>query len=107
MFRAEYDLEQGKYFESIVAGEFPSHCLSYYPIHEGLIYIKIGTTCGELPFFSATKRTATVITEKKTVAWVLSRRSWESMQKDQPDIAQELLKIALKLTSERMSAITR
>lgn len=40
MFRAEYDLEQGKYFESIVAGEFPSHCLSYYPIHEGLIYIK-------------------------------------------------------------------
>jgi len=107
MFRAEYDLEQGKYFESIVAGKFPSYCSPYYPIHEGLIYIKIGTTCGELPFFSATKRTATVTTEKKAVAWVLSGRSWESMQKVQPDIAKELLEIALKLTSERMSAITR
>jgi len=84
MFRAEYDLEQGKYFESIVAG----------------------TTCGELPFFSATKRTATVTTEKKTVAWVLNKKSWESMQKIQPDIAKELLEISLKLTSERMSAIT-
>ncbi|PWW77051.1 hypothetical protein C7212DRAFT_357461 [Tuber magnatum] len=84
MFRAEYDLEQGKYFESIVAG----------------------TTCGELPFFSATKRTATVIAEKRTVAWVLSRGSWGSMKKMQPDIAKELLEIALKLTSERMSAIT-
>lgn len=84
IFRAEYDLPQGKYYESIVAG----------------------TTCGELPFFSATNRTATVAAEKDCVAWLLGDEKWEELQKGQPDVAQELLRISLKLTSERMSAIT-
>ena len=66
-----------------------------------------GTTCGELPFFSGAKGIATVVTERMTVAWVLSSGSWESMQIVRPDIAKELFEIALKLTSERMSAITR
>ncbi len=84
IFRAEYDLPQGKYYESIVAG----------------------TTCGELPFFSETNRTATVAAEKDCVAWLLDDEKWEELQKGQPDVAQEMLRISLKLTSERMSAIT-
>lgn len=84
VLRADYELPQGRYFESIVAG----------------------TTCGELPFFSNTDRTATVQAETDCVTWLLDRDSWHQLQKKEPDIANELLHISLKLTSERMSAIT-
>ncbi|TVY94402.1 Uncharacterized protein LAWI1_G000153 [Lachnellula willkommii] len=84
ILRADYDLPQGTYFESIVAG----------------------TTCGELPFFSDTSRTATVQAERDCVTWLLDRKNWDKLQKTDPDVARELLMISLKLTSERMSAIT-
>lgn len=84
ILRAEYDLPQGWLFESIVAG----------------------TTCGELPFFSETDRTATCVVERDCVVWVMDRASWERMQREEPDVAQELLRISLKLTSERMGVIT-
>lgn len=84
MLRADYDLEQGQFSESIVAG----------------------TTCGELPFFSDTPRTATVVAEKRSTAWVLDEKNWQKLQKDYPEVAYELMRICLKLTSERLSAIT-
>jgi SulP family sulfate permease len=84
ILRADYELPQGRYFESIVAG----------------------TTCGELPFFSETDRTATVQAERDCVTWLMDRQKWEDLQRVEPDVAQELLRISLKLTSERMSAIT-
>jgi len=84
ILRAEYALEQGSYYESIVAG----------------------TTCGELPFFSETDRTGTVVAEKDCVAWLLSKDRWRELEKALPDVATELLKIGLKLTRERMEAIT-
>ena len=84
ILRAEYDQPQVRYYESIVAG----------------------TTCGELPFFSATRRTASVLAERDSVAWQLDNEKWEELQKKEPDVAQELLRISLKLTSERMSSIT-
>ncbi|KAN0117391.1 sulfate transporter family protein-like protein [Hyaloscypha variabilis] len=84
ILRADYELPQGRYFESIVAG----------------------TTCGELPFFSETDRTATVQAERNCVAWLMDRENWEKLQKADPEVAQEMLRISLKLTSERMSAIT-
>lgn len=84
ILRAEYDLPQGWLVESIVAG----------------------TTCGELPFFSETNRTATCVVERDCVVWMMDKKSWERMQKEEPDVAQELLRISLKLTSERMSVIT-
>jgi len=84
ILRAEYDQPQARYYESIVAG----------------------TTCGELPFFSATRRTASVLAERDSVAWQLDNEKWEELQKKEPDVAQELLRISLKLTSERMSSIT-
>lgn len=86
MLKAEYILPQlGKFSELIVEG----------------------TTCGELPFFSGTKRTSTTSAERDCVTWMLSQEKWEELQRTQPDIAQELLKISLKLTSERMDAITK
>lgn len=85
ILKAEYILPQGQFSELIVAG----------------------TTCGELPFFSGTNRTASTTAERHCVAWMLNREKWVDLQKNQPDIAQELLKISLKLTSERMDAVTK
>lgn len=84
ILRAEYDLPQGRLYESMVAG----------------------TTCGELPFFSETARTATVSAERDSVVWQMDRKSWDALQKAEPDVARELLRISLKLTSERMTSIT-
>ncbi|KAH9206924.1 sulfate transporter family-domain-containing protein [Leptodontidium sp. 2 PMI_412] len=84
VLRADYELPQGHYFESIVAG----------------------TICGELPFFSETDRTATVQAERDCVTWFMDREKWEQLQRADPDVAQEMLRISLKLTCERMSAIT-
>lgn len=85
MLKAKYDFPQGKYSELIVAG----------------------TTCGELPFFSATERTSTTYAEGDCVTWMLDDANWRKMQDEHADISQELLKITLKLTSERMDAITK
>lgn len=84
ILRAEYSLEQGNYHESIVAG----------------------TTCGELPFFSDTERTCSVIAETECVAWLLTPEKWEELQKKDVEVANELLKVGLKLSAERMNAIT-
>ncbi|KAG8533341.1 uncharacterized protein KY384_002124 [Bacidia gigantensis] len=85
ILKARYDLPQGNYSELIVAG----------------------TTCGELPFFSSTARTSTTHAEQDAVMWMLTREQWSRMQEEKPAIAQELLKISLRLTSERMDAITK
>jgi len=85
ILRAEYALDQGTYSELIVSG----------------------TTCGELPFFSGTARTSTTTADTDCTTWVLNESKWERMQNEEPDVAQELLKISLKLTGERMDAITK
>ncbi|EXJ86040.1 hypothetical protein A1O1_06409 [Capronia coronata CBS 617.96] len=84
ILRADYDLPQGKFSELIVAGR----------------------PCGELPFFSQTPRTATMVAEKDCVTWQLDGKRWQEMQAQDADVAQELLVITLKLTKERMDAIT-
>ncbi len=47
-----------------------------------------------------------LLAERDSVAWQLDNEKWEELQKKEPDVAQELLRISLKLTSERMSSIT-
>ncbi|KAJ5730026.1 uncharacterized protein N7483_004534 [Penicillium malachiteum] len=84
MLRCEYDLPQGRYFELVVAGR----------------------PCGELPFFSETRRTATVKAEHECAAWCLSDQKWKALQEAEPRVARELLTVSLKLTTERMDSIT-
>lgn len=84
VLRAEYELPQGNYSELIIAGQ----------------------PYGELPFFSGTERTASMTAEKGCVAWQLTETKWVELQKEQPEIARELLKVCLKLTKERMDVIT-
>ncbi|KAI0858493.1 sulfate transporter family-domain-containing protein [Xylaria cubensis] len=81
---AEYETPQGHLSEPIVQG----------------------TTCGELPFFSETTRTATVRAVKDCVVWVMDTDSWNRLQDEEKDVAQELLRVSLKLTTERMNAMT-
>jgi SulP family sulfate permease len=83
-FRAEYALDQGSFFEVILPG----------------------TTCGELPFFSETDRTGTVAVENESVAWLLTRERFNELEAKEQGVAMELLKVGLKLTKERMDAIT-
>ena len=83
-FRAEYELEQGNFYEVILPG----------------------TTCGELPFFSETDRTGTVAAENDSVAWLLTRERYKELEREHRDVSEELLKVGLKLTKERMDAIT-
>jgi len=82
--RADYETPQGRLSEPIVQG----------------------TTCGELPFFSETDRTATVLAVKDSVLWVMDREGWEKLQAKEPSAAHELLRISLKLTTERLHAMT-
>lgn len=85
VLRVEYDADPAQYTESIVAG----------------------TTCGELPFFSNTPRTGSMVAEKDTTAWVMDRDGWTLIQEKFPDVALELLKLAMKLTTERVQAVTK
>jgi SulP family sulfate permease len=82
--RADHVLEQGSYAERIVAG----------------------TTCGELPFLSGTKRTATASTETEVTAWIMEQDEWDRLWKEEPEVATEILRVGLKLAHERMSSIT-
>lgn len=84
ILRADYETPQGNYYELIVASR----------------------PCGELPFFGETPRTATVRAEDDCVVWFLSREKWEELKEREPKIAQELLRVCLKLTTERMESIT-
>jgi SulP family sulfate permease len=95
MLRAEYRLAQGELYESISAG----------------------TTCGELPFFSETLRTATVAAAVGSVVWALDREDWERLRAWQPEeddaaalpsgreMAQEIYELALRLTVERFTSV--
>ncbi|MCJ1475596.1 hypothetical protein MMC13_004259 [Lambiella insularis] len=85
LLRAEYVLDQGTFSELIVSG----------------------TTCGELPFFSGTTRTSSTTADTDCVTWELNVNKWEEMQQQEPALAREMLTISLKLTSERMDAITK
>lgn len=86
ILRATYDLEQGNLIETIVAG----------------------TVCGELPFLSETKRSARVSAERDCVAWKLDREGWKKIQELEGGdaICAEILRLGLKLTTERMETIT-
>jgi sulfate permease, SulP family len=70
--------------------------------------IVAGTVCGELPFLSETPRSARVSAERDCVAWKMDREGWNKIQKSEGGdaLTAELLKIGLKLTSERMETIT-
>lgn len=85
MIRSVYELETGQLIENIAPG----------------------TVAGELPFFSGTPRTAQLMTAVDSVVWKMDRKSLEKLGQMPGglEIVNELQKICLSLTSERLSAI--
>lgn len=85
MIRATYELETGRLIENIAPG----------------------TVAGELPFLSETPRTAQLVTTLDSVVWKMDRKSFEKLRQMPGglEIVNELQKIGLSLTSERLSAI--
>jgi SulP family sulfate permease len=72
--------------------------------------VTLNVSSQELPagsYPSSPKRTVPLQckAERDCVAWLLDRGDWERLQREEPDVANELLRISLKLTSERMVAI--
>ena len=55
---------------------------------------------------SETERTSSVIAEQDCTAWLLTPEKWGELQNKEPEIAKEMLKVGLKLSVERMNAIT-
>ena len=47
-----------------------------------------------------------MVAEKDSVTWRMDAKAWKEMQRDDPDVANELLVITLRLTKERMDAVT-
>ncbi|ODQ66852.1 hypothetical protein NADFUDRAFT_23559 [Nadsonia fulvescens var. elongata DSM 6958] len=99
--------EPPKGFYVIEKGELKAvYKLQDHNLYETII---TGTTVGELPFFAETNRTATVIAIRDTVVWKLSHEMLDKMkyeEKDGFELANELYKIALKLSAERFEIIT-
>jgi SulP family sulfate permease len=65
-----------------------------------------GTTSGEFPFFSKTARRVTVMVERDCIVWLMEQDGWERLPKEELGVSRELSRVSLKLTGERMSAIT-
>ncbi|WBW71712.1 sulfate transmembrane transporter family [Schizosaccharomyces osmophilus] len=64
---------------------------------------------GELPFFSQTCYNATVTAQLDSIVWFMDRESWESLVNsfdNGQDVTNELLRIALKMTRERVNVFT-
>lgn len=101
--------EQAKYFYILEAGVLRAgYVLGEEAGSRGRLdeVIVAGTTCGELPFFSETRRTAEVKVERRAVVWAMGKEDWERCQREEPEVAAELVRVAMKLSSERLGAIT-
>lgn len=85
MIRSTYELETGQLIENIAPG----------------------TVAGELPFFSDTPRSAQLVTAVDSVVWKMDRKALDKLRQMPGglELVNELQKIALSLTSERLGAI--
>ena len=99
-------------------GDFPA--TAFYLLQTGILratyklpvgqyeeVILPGTSCGELPFFSSTERTATVVAERECELWVLEQEAWERWEGEWAEGARKVLRCVLGLTKERVDAVVR
>ncbi|KAF2279486.1 uncharacterized protein EI97DRAFT_481955 [Westerdykella ornata] len=143
-FRAEYELSPSSSSSSSssndahidVLGKSPHVDQAWAGASRFYEVILPGTTCGELPFFSETGRTGTVVAEGDSgrndnnnhgrgrgggagtgagvgvgiggecVAWCLTREAWARLEREEPEVGRELVRVGLRLTKERLDAIT-
>ncbi|KAI7865409.1 sulfate transporter family-domain-containing protein [Spinellus fusiger] len=67
-----------------------------------------GTVVGELGLFTyGQRRTRALIAEQDSVAWILTRDSFQKMLKDDPQMANQLITHTLYYSSDRLNIMTR
>lgn len=65
-----------------------------------------GTMAGELGFFTDKRREATLIAENECVLWIMRRSDYEKLLQDEPNLANEFMRLALNFSAERLNAMT-
>ncbi|KAF9577272.1 hypothetical protein BGW38_007636, partial [Lunasporangiospora selenospora] len=63
------------------------------------------TITGEMELFTGNVRASTVVADKDVVLWCLSRERFQTMIKDEPALAVELMRIAMSYSAERLNTI--
>ena len=66
-----------------------------------------GRVIGELGFFLGTRRNASVVTDRPTVVYCLTRGAWDKIQANQPDVAQTLTGVVIHLLGQRVQHLSR
>ena len=66
-----------------------------------------GSVVGEMGLYTRASRTASAIAETRCRVGVLSAESFETMQKDDPDIAAQVHKAIVTLLSNRIARVDR
>ncbi len=66
-----------------------------------------GRVVGELGFFLGTRRNASVIADRPSVVYCLTRAAWDRIAKDDPEVAQTFNGLMLHLLGERVQHLTR
>ncbi len=66
-----------------------------------------GRMVGELGFFLGTRRNASVVADRPSVVYCLTREAWNQITKNNPEVAQTLNNLAIRLLGQRVSHLTR
>jgi SulP family sulfate permease len=66
-----------------------------------------GRMVGELGFFLGTPRNASVVADRPSVVYVLTREEWDQITKHHPEVAQTLNSLAIRLLGQRVAHLTR
>lgn len=66
-----------------------------------------GHVVGELGFFLGTRRNASVIADRPSVVYSLSRAEWDQLTRQHPEIAQTLHSLLIRFLGQRVAHLTR
>jgi SulP family sulfate permease len=66
-----------------------------------------GRMVGELGFFLGTRRNASVVADRPSVVYFLTREAWDQMTKHDPEVAQTCANLVIRLLGQRVAHLTR
>jgi SulP family sulfate permease len=66
-----------------------------------------GYMVGELGFFLGTRRNASVVADRPSVVYFLTREDWDQMTKHAPEVAQTCANLVIRLLGQRVAHLTR
>ena len=66
-----------------------------------------GRVIGELGFFLGTRRNASVVADRPTVVYCLTRSAWDEIQANHPDVAQTVTGVVIHLLGQRVQHLSR